>query len=108
MVILLYPTKCYKSLDEVPFNRFYKATKGDFLQLAIYGYNYIKCFKALKKLTEEKVRRFGLSNEIKKALIMEIELQLAEYEAIKDARKENRYERLKESYSKFKVKKEVN
>lgn len=106
MVILLYPTKVYGSLDEVSFTKFYKATKGDLKLLIISGYNLRKAYKCLQKLTNEKIARFGLNNQIKKALIMEIELELANYEAIKDAKKENRFERMKENYSKFKVSEE--
>jgi len=96
---LLYtiPTITYKDMS-IPFDKYYNSAKGDIGKMIVFGFNKQKAIKAFKKIYDAKIDKYGINQDMKKEMIHEVKILIAEFESLKDARKENRFERMKEVF----------
>ena len=101
-VILLLPTITYNSIYTCPFDRYYDFAKGNNKRLIRFGFNLNKAQKSFVKISRERIDLFGINDELKKMMLREAEIVLAEAQAIKEPKKTSRYLRMVDDFKPIK------
>lgn len=87
------PCKVYDNI-KMPFENYYKASKGELQYMFKYGYNYKKAALSLVNVHKQKLDKYGLDRTLKTTMLKEADYLLAESEAQRNPRAMTKFLRM--------------